>query len=329
MTGERNRGQLILVAGLGIAVTFVVLALLLNTVIYTENLATRSSDVGADQVSSYQHAVREGLGGALVRANDYNYSSYDSLGSRFRTDVRLWDGNATQLRVVDGEVSTVRLVETTNGTRISQDAAGNFQNASGDTDWTVARGLTGTRRFELNVTKGGLADHSGVFGTPAGLLGSSAFRIRVDNASATWHAGVYHDTATDEVVVQVVNASGDLAGSCAVDRDHVVVDLAAGTVAGTPCAPLAFPGANGAYEIDARNGNAFVGNYTLVVDRRLGPLRSTYATDPYYDQGNGVPYATDAIYNATLNVSVTSPAVTYATNVTVAPTGGPRIGVSG
>lgn len=41
-----KRGQLVLVAGLTIAVTFVVLALVLNGVIYTENLGTRTTDVG-------------------------------------------------------------------------------------------------------------------------------------------------------------------------------------------------------------------------------------------------------------------------------------------
>ncbi|MFC7080626.1 DUF7261 family protein [Halorussus caseinilyticus] len=39
--GGRDRGQLILVTGLAIAVMLVALVLLLNTVIYTQNLATR------------------------------------------------------------------------------------------------------------------------------------------------------------------------------------------------------------------------------------------------------------------------------------------------
>lgn len=42
----RDRGQLLLVAGLTIAVTFVVLALVLNGVIYTETVGTRTADVG-------------------------------------------------------------------------------------------------------------------------------------------------------------------------------------------------------------------------------------------------------------------------------------------
>ncbi|MFC6906301.1 DUF7261 family protein [Halalkalicoccus tibetensis] len=41
-----DRGQLLLVAGLTIAVTFVVLALVLNGVIYTETVGTRTADVG-------------------------------------------------------------------------------------------------------------------------------------------------------------------------------------------------------------------------------------------------------------------------------------------
>ena len=38
-----NRGQLLLVAAIALGILFVALALILNTAIFTENLATRSS----------------------------------------------------------------------------------------------------------------------------------------------------------------------------------------------------------------------------------------------------------------------------------------------
>ncbi|WP_122088269.1 DUF7261 family protein [Halalkalicoccus subterraneus] len=41
-----ERGQLVLVAGFAIAATFVVLALVLNGVIYAEGVGTRTTDVG-------------------------------------------------------------------------------------------------------------------------------------------------------------------------------------------------------------------------------------------------------------------------------------------
>lgn len=49
-----DRGQMILVSGLLVAVTLLVLVLLLNTAIYTENVATRGIDSDADLVDDVQ-----------------------------------------------------------------------------------------------------------------------------------------------------------------------------------------------------------------------------------------------------------------------------------
>ena len=57
---EDDRGQLVLVAGLALAVVLLALVLLANTAIYTENLATREDGVGERDVLGYRASVVDG-----------------------------------------------------------------------------------------------------------------------------------------------------------------------------------------------------------------------------------------------------------------------------
>lgn len=67
MKGE-DRGQLLLVAGVLVAVLFVALALLVNTAIYTDNVATRGGDAAGEAIE-YQAGVTEAVGGLLDAEN--------------------------------------------------------------------------------------------------------------------------------------------------------------------------------------------------------------------------------------------------------------------
>ncbi|MCL7418278.1 MAG: hypothetical protein M8354_10625, partial [Halalkalicoccus sp.] len=67
---EPDRGQLILVTGVTIAVILVALVVLLNTVIYTENLATRGIDSGADDALEYRATVVGSVGELIEYENE-------------------------------------------------------------------------------------------------------------------------------------------------------------------------------------------------------------------------------------------------------------------
>lgn len=320
----RSRGQLVLVAGLGIAVVFVALALLLNTVIYAENLATRGADPGGGEVLAYQQAAVSGGEGVVAHANEYNYSGYDAVNRRVAADVRAWSANASRYAVLDAGAASVTLVNVTNGTTIAQDQHRQFVNETGDRDWRLAADVTGVRRFELNVSRSSLHSRSGVFPDASTLLGSGAFRVSVSNASASVDVAVFRDTASGDVVVQTVNASGDVTGSCAVDADHARVDLTEGRVGGEDCDALDVPGVEGAFEVAYENGDQVEGVYGLVVDEERSDVVAALGTDPYEAHGSGVPYAVPGVYSATLRVSVATPSVTYEGNVTAAPEDGVR-----
>ena len=63
-----DRGQMILVAGVILAVLFVALALLVNAAIYTDNVATRGGD-SAGEALEYQAGVVDSVGGLIDAEN--------------------------------------------------------------------------------------------------------------------------------------------------------------------------------------------------------------------------------------------------------------------
>lgn len=76
----RDRAQLILVSGLLIAITLLVLVLLLNTVIYTGNVATRGIDSDASEAIDYQRMLDAELGAYFEAENAHNDAeTWDAL----------------------------------------------------------------------------------------------------------------------------------------------------------------------------------------------------------------------------------------------------------
>lgn len=86
-----DRGQLILVFALGIAVLLVVLALLLNGVVYAESVPKRSVDGDAGGSAAEFRAAAGDAGGRLVAAaNAESDSSYTSLRTALRSGIDRW-----------------------------------------------------------------------------------------------------------------------------------------------------------------------------------------------------------------------------------------------
>ena len=67
--GEGDRGQMILLMGVVLAVMFVALALLVNAAIYTDNVATRGGDPAAEALE-YQNGVVDSTEGLIKAENE-------------------------------------------------------------------------------------------------------------------------------------------------------------------------------------------------------------------------------------------------------------------
>lgn len=288
---ERSRGQVVLVAALGIAVTFVALALVTNTVIYTQNLATRETVDGVDPVA-FQQSTADTAADLLALANTYNASG--DIDGQFRADVANYSNASAIEAARNGHLATARVVSTSGGTRLYQDQPRTFANESGVADWTLATDVTATRRFELNVTRANLSD-------------ATPFTVTADDGSATWSATVAGNATT--VTLTVDNGT---TSTCTVAADTTTVDLTDPALNGTACdAPAFAEGVSAPYDVSFANGTEGYGRYVLFVDDGATPVAANYAAT--------LPDTAPALYGARVHVHVRRPDLEFATNVTVAP----------
>lgn len=305
----RSRGQIILIAALGIAVTLVALAMITNTVIYTENLATRDTVSGQEAVA-FQQSMESGASGLLALANRYNATNHTTIRSQFEADVESLRNGTEIVSASIGDLSTVSVIETTNGARIAQNLSRNFTDATGAEDWTLAAEIEQTRRFQMNVTA-------------ASLNESDPFTVNVTNDSDEWSAEIA-ENGTD-VDVSISNGTTT---SCSVEPDEtgsVVVDLSEGRIAGDQCElPVFASDLSGPYTISFENGSNASGRYVLFVDREPTAIEDDLANDPYNAPTVEGPSLQPAIYDATLRVSVQQPDLTYESNVTLVPSESPE-----
>lgn len=313
MDRSGSRGQLILVAGVGIAVTFVALALVLNTVIYTENLATRQQVDGQETIV-YERAAEDGVGGLVSQLNYYDYETYKGLHGALNRSASAWANQSMRDRSSRGTAVSVDVVRATNGSHIVQESTRNFTSAGGSGAWKLAEGVNETRRFRMNVSRDSLAS----YGLTDALLGSDVFNVTVTGTSGdAWNLFIYRNSTTD-VVVETIRPDGTHQ-TCVVTSapSQVSIDVTGGTVEGTECDALApfRAGTTAPYGITFEDGTNIKGRYTLFVDKPLGPLRD----GPYSGTVGNDPYAVRAIYDATVNLTVRDGQLTYESTVEVAP----------
>ncbi|MCD2202454.1 DUF7261 family protein [Halobacterium sp. KA-6] len=303
---DRDRGQLLLVAGLGLALAFVVLALVLNAVVFTENLATRNHGE-TDDVVGYERATEVAVGGLLVQTNAYDDADHANLRSALSANVETWDANASLLSASSGTITAASVRSVENGTRIVQADERNFSDANGTTDWTAAVDVSETRRFEAVVTP--------TSGSPVAFTFS--------DGTASWRVEVSENgTNADYTDVDVRNETGDVLAETYVESGTASIDVTEGTVNGTRVANWTFAeNVSAPYSISVENGGNANGKYGFVVD--VPNADDDVAAGTYADRSNGSPAAVPALYSATVAVYVQDARVTYETNVTVAPESSP------
>ncbi|MFD1684240.1 DUF7261 family protein [Halobellus litoreus] len=303
---DRDRGQLLLVGALALAVLFVALALLLNTAIYTGNLATRDAGVDAAPAVEYVSDSRAAGVEAIRSVNYRNNTDHAELNAAFRATVARWDGLASHHRAVAGDLAAVEVANVTNGTRIGQDdASREFTSAGGDANWTVAADaeLSGVRSMRFSVEESALA---------AGP--SDAFHVNVTSDGATRSLYVYENGGDAEI--RVVDDGTELSSrSFDPGADGTVaIDVSNGSVDGTPYAELeTVIDVDDDTEIEYVNGDMAGGTYTMVLDEDAanGAALST--------PGSGEPYATPAIYAATFEVTYRTSDLDYEAGIEVRP----------
>ncbi|WP_251329949.1 fibronectin type III domain-containing protein [Haloplanus pelagicus] len=309
--GSTDRAQLLLVGALTLAVVFLSLSLLLNSVIYTENLATRQTNTDVEKTTTFRFAAVDVLGDAIEHVNRGDAPDFATRHDDYRnvtgaTVSMLANHSATDGLATDVERRTVR-----RGTRIVDDNATSTLTPENDStaNWTVVTDAR-VRNARLHVETGAVV------------------RIVVDNGTAR---DVVLDGTADELRVEGESEA------CSLTAGRNWVDLTAAQVDGERCRALTTLPFDDEVNVSIENGADATGTYSLVVDRYEVGTRSAVDTRNYPDQCTppspstyndsdaGGPYTSPAVYASTANVSVRSQDIDYRRTIRAAPgeVGGP------
>lgn len=322
-----DRAQLILITGLTLAVLLVAVVLLLNTVIYTENLATRGVDAGGAEAAEFREGTAADVGELLDRTD---WSTSDTAA--FESDLSAYATTVRDHRRHDGIVARIES-ETTSGAYVAQDAESrplipsdaymDETGATGDEEWPLVEGATRTRSYVLDVTvpDAGTVENDTV-------VESDAFRVTVEAADGSdeWTLYVYRVDGSDDAVVRVDDGVGD--SERVVDDRTARIDLTNGSVDGEQWEALVW--ADGVeddgsetndrteYDIRYANGDTVEGSYAFVVDAPDGVATASPA-EPLHDAPDDSLYAVEAVYDTRLTVGHHTPDLRYEDRVRVAP----------
>ena len=314
-----ERGQLLLIAAFLVGVSFVVLALVVNSAIFTENLATRDDVPGSDDALDYRHEVSQNLGDVITAINQNNsvlddYSS-SNLDTPVENNVETLQRQSGVQQSSQGRVVDVAFDSWEPGLKVAQDAPRTFTNTSGSkTDWTVVKNVPNTRNVRLNVTQ-----------NPGIALLSDPFEMVVERGGDKWTLTIADDsTGTDDVLLEV-DRPGESPETCTREFDgYLIIDVTRGTVGGDRChaltqltdgTPMWFgTGVSADYNIQFEHGDNLVGTYSFIVEDPATP------DDPgdFGSPGSG-PYTKDAIYSASVSYRYYTQDVGFETDVRAIP----------
>ncbi|MXR52212.1 hypothetical protein GRX03_11440 [Halovenus sp. WSH3] len=300
---DGRRGQIVLLSAFILAVAFVALALVVNSAIFTENLATRDDVPGSQDALEYRYEVTRTVGAAVAGIND----DPDRSPSEITAAVREINRRSGTDQSVLGQSVVIEYESHDLGTRLAQDSAGQFTDANGDTDWTLA-GTVHARNVVFNVT------------SQSALRSSNPFTFVAGDGSDEWRMNISEDGGN--VTVEVETPAGERE-SCTRDLpEQFTVDVTAGTIDGEPCYALIqqtsgermhfATGLGDAYDIEIRNGDAIEGTYSMIVN-------STSVSGGQYDSYPDDPYTAEAIYSVRVNYEFFTSQVGYQTEIVVAP----------
>jgi hypothetical protein len=299
---RNNRGQLLVLAALVLAVLFVGLAMIVNAAIYTESLAVQKDDSTQDAIQANQHAV-ETIGDHIAYVNRNHNASHRTLGENFTTNVGEWNQAVAAGKTKRGAYSSLSVNSILNRTEVvHENESHQFANATGAGNWTLAGGVETVSTYRMEVHDDALVETGG----------SQPFRIRAQNGTS-WELAVTKDSGTGEIVLTVTDGDGNVA-TCRTSGPTAQLDLVAGTVDGADCPGLEVgTGVAQPYTLAYENGTNGRGDYDLTV------LTSSRVDDGQYHAETGSPRATYAIDTATVAHTYQTGDVVYTATVVVSP----------
>jgi hypothetical protein len=297
---------MLIVTGFALAVVFVGLALILNSVIYTENIATRAESTTSEPLSLTQ-ATERGTADLVGYINEHNTSEegdYQALSENLTRAFENLSDVTARHHLGSGEVTSLDLggqMEATWVTQTNRDRA--FENEDGNATWEPVRtNADGVRQFRMNVSDTTALD---------GLAGDPFTVTLNDSANDVWTIQV------GETEVEMTDASGDTVTCGGVDTlSDFWVNVSAGTVAGSECPGLELaPELGPVQAVEFEHGDNIEGTYRLLVNKSEADVGS----NGDYGLDTSGPYTQAALWGTVVEIDFERQNLVYRTEVRVIP----------
>ncbi|EMA63146.1 DUF7261 family protein [Halorubrum lipolyticum] len=294
--GDADRAQLLLVAGLVMAVSLVTLVVLLNATIYSENVATRGIESADGEALEVRATAVGGTGELIDATNRAGPAGHADAAQTVRDGVADLDGEISRSYAERGGVAHVELVSVRNGSRLTAEMAAVDPNAS-----TLARDVDRTRGFVLEVNPGSLNNET------------NAFHVDLDNSTGGSRQVYVYNGTDGNVTVAVGDDGAGPTVRCETPpggRDRVTVDLTGERLGDRPCPgiwPSSLVAPDDPYDVALVNASGVGGEVTATARPVSGDEVSTDLA------------AAPAVYEATVNLRYRTAELRFETAVRVAP----------
>ncbi|MFD1641090.1 DUF7261 family protein [Halohasta litorea] len=299
--GDSDRGQLLLVTALALAVMLVTVALLLNTAIFTENVATRDTTADGSEAIELRGEAVDAVGELIEAENRGGGGDPGDVDTAVDAMGPLVDRE----RARHGTVATLsRNGSATAGQLLRWDESGDPR-AFGEysTNWTFAEGIDNARGFRLTVEPSELEPAT------AATSDTDAMGVRFINSTGdnvTYY--LYEDGSDTLSVAEAVDGSTPTR-QCSIEHDGTTtVGFTASQLstngASTDCFRALWP-PNSPDEIRFVNVGSEEGTAEVTADS-------------VSSWGSGV-YENDAVYSVTVDITYQSQDLLFETTVRVAP----------
>ncbi|WP_128905185.1 DUF7261 family protein [Halorubrum amylolyticum] len=286
---EADRGQLLLISGLVVAVALVALVVLLNASVYGENVATRGIEAADGEALEVRAAAVEETG-ALIDAANRNGTT---TGGEIEAGVDELDRSLSARYARRGGIAAVDPVDTTSGWYLTGPVDGS----------TTVADVDRSRAFSV-AAEGGLPS------TDVANASGEAFRVVFNRSAAnTTHEVYLYENGGDVVVARGENGSAPTERCRSSSTDPpVTLGLTGDRLDGDPCPGVWPPGlADDEYDVEFGNAGGVDAEATATVAGGTEPDSDTALT------------TREAVYDATIDLRYRTADLRFETAIRVAP----------
>jgi hypothetical protein len=273
-----ERGQLLVIAAIGLAILLVIMTLVLNTAVFGEVYVSQTDDSLQEErgVMQYQESVHRGIGGVIPSINT-QYSTYEKLEATLDSEIEQWLALATPAYVRESVTTNATLQSVTYETVIHQNESRNFTDQHEQSTWTVAENVSDVAAFTMNVSDEALVETDECAG------GQDCFRLDVEGSDGdTWRLSVYTPNNHTGIAVTVDSSGGT--DNCETTTNATTINITAGWFDETACAFTPFvddTNVDAPYTLTYTNAGNVSGVYELTVAGKI--VDETIEEDERYD----------------------------------------------